>query len=237
MNVTVIGSASAVSSEERALRDLYLEHGPALYTYVLRMLGGDTHRTEDVIQETLLRCWNKRNLVDDEGMAVRPWMFRVARNLVIDGHRTRMARPLEIGGATWLNELGAEVDDIERMLSSIVVQEALRALSPAHRDVIRATFLEDRTTQEAAEVLGIPQGTVKSRVYYALRGLRLALREHGVVPDENGHLRPPAPDPDPASDPAPASTPNPPPMPKSPQARTPQARTPQARTPQARTAA
>jgi RNA polymerase sigma-70 factor (ECF subfamily) len=185
MNVTVIGSASAVSPEERALRDLYLEHGPALYTYVLRMLGGDTHRTEDVIQETLLRCWNKRNLADDEGMAVRPWMFRVARNLVIDGHRTRMARPLEIGGATWLSELGAEVDDIERMLSSIVVREALRALTPAHRDVIRATFFEDRTTQEAADALGIPQGTVKSRVYYALRSLRLALREHGVVADED----------------------------------------------------
>ncbi|MFF2365129.1 sigma-70 family RNA polymerase sigma factor [Streptomyces sp. NPDC058122] len=209
MNVTVIGSASAVSSEERALRDLYVEHGPALYTYVLRMLGGDTHRTEDVIQETLLRCWNKRNLVDDEGMAVRPWMFRVARNLVIDAHRTRMARPLEIGGATWLSELGAEVDDIERMLSSIVVQEALRALTPAHRDVIRATFLEDRTTQEAAEVLGIPQGTVKSRVYYALRGLRLALREHGVVTDEDGRLRRPDPDPNATPDPTPTRTPKP----------------------------
>ncbi|MFG2452388.1 sigma-70 family RNA polymerase sigma factor [Streptomyces sp. NPDC048512] len=184
MNVTVIGSASAVSAEERALRDLYLEHGPALYTYVLRMLGGDTHRTEDVIQETLLRCWNKRNLVDDEGMAVRPWMFRVARNLVIDGHRTRMARPLEIGGATWLNELGAEIDDIEQMLSSIVVQEALEKLTPAHRDVIRATFFADRTTQEAADALGIPQGTVKSRVYYALRSLRLALRDHGVVVED-----------------------------------------------------
>ncbi|WP_406378113.1 sigma-70 family RNA polymerase sigma factor [Streptomyces sp. NBC_00197] len=184
MNVTVIGSASAVSAEERALRDLYLEHGPALYTYVLRMLGGDTHRTEDVIQETLLRCWNKRNLVDDEGMAVRPWMFRVARNLVIDGHRTRMARPLEIGGATWLSELGAEVDDIEQMLSSIVVQEALETLTPAHRDVIRATFFADRTTQEAADALGIPQGTVKSRVYYALRSLRLALRDHGVVVED-----------------------------------------------------
>jgi len=180
MNVTVIGSAGAESVEERALRDLYLEHGPALYAYVLRMLGGDTHRAEDVIQETLLRCWNKQNLVDGEGMAVRPWMFRVARNLVVDGHRTRMARPLEIGGATWLTELGAEVDDIERMLSSMVVRDALEALTPAHREVIRATYFADRTTQQAADALGVPQGTVKSRVYYALRCLRTALEERGV---------------------------------------------------------
>ncbi|MEV7860772.1 sigma-70 family RNA polymerase sigma factor [Streptomyces hirsutus] len=180
MNVTVIGSASGVSPEERALRDLYLEHGPALYTYVLRMLNGDTHRTEDVIQETLLRCWNKQNLADGEGMAVRPWMFRVARNIVIDAHRTKMARPLEIGGATWLTELGTEADDIERMLSSIVLHDALQALTPAHREVLEATFFADRTTQQAATALGVPQGTVKSRVYYALRSLKTALEDRGM---------------------------------------------------------
>ncbi|MXM61882.1 sigma-70 family RNA polymerase sigma factor [Streptomyces sp. HUCO-GS316] len=180
MNVTVIGSASAVAPEERALRDLYLEHGPALYSYVLRMLGGDTHRTEDILQETLLRCWDKQNVTDGEGMAVRPWMFRVARNLVIDAHRTRMARPLEVSGNSWLGDMCAEVDDIERMLSSMVVQDALRSLTPAHREALEATIFADRTTQQAAEALGIPQGTVKSRVYYALRSLKSALEERGV---------------------------------------------------------
>ncbi|BFO21942.1 hypothetical protein SHKM778_83300 [Streptomyces sp. KM77-8] len=130
MNVTVIGSAGAVSPQERALRDLYLEHGPAVYAYVLRLLNGDTHRTEDIVQETLLRCWTKQTLVDDEGMAVRPWMFRVARNLVIDAHRARTARPAEVGGATWLTELAAETDDIERLLSSLVVTDALESLTP-----------------------------------------------------------------------------------------------------------
>ncbi|MFJ6464637.1 sigma-70 family RNA polymerase sigma factor [Streptomyces sp. NPDC091387] len=180
MNVTVIGSASATSPDEQALRDLFLHNGPALYTYVLRMLGGDTHRAEDVIQETLMRCWNKRNLVDTEGMAVRPWMFRVARNLVIDQHRTRMARPLEISGDTWLRELGAKADDSEQILSSILVHDALRTLTPAHREALRETFFADRSTQEAATALGVPQGTVKSRVYYALRSLRKALEERGV---------------------------------------------------------
>lgn len=184
MNVTAIGSASAVSPEERALRDLYLEHGPALYSYVLRMLDWDTHRAEDILQETLLRCWSNGNLADAEGMAVRPWMFRVARNLVIDAHRTRMARPLEISDTTWLGDMHAEVDDIERMLSSIVLHKALETLTPAHREVLRATFFADRTTQQAAQDLGIPRGTVKSRVYYALRSLRLALRELGVVVEE-----------------------------------------------------
>lgn len=148
------------------------------------MLDWDTHRAEDVLQETLLRCWNNGNLTDDEGMAVRPWMFRVARNLVIDAHRTRLARPLEISGTNWLGDMCAEVDDIERMLSSMVLHKALQSLTPAHREVLLATFVADRTTQQAAEDLGIPRGTVKSRVYYALRSLRLALREHGVVVED-----------------------------------------------------
>ncbi|MFF2848446.1 sigma-70 family RNA polymerase sigma factor [Streptomyces sp. NPDC058001] len=175
MNLTAIGSASAGSAEERALRDLYLDHGPALYSYVLRMLDGDAYRAEDVIQETLLRCWTKQNLADDEGMAVRPWMFRVARNLVVDAHRTRMARPPEISGTTWLGDMSADVDDIERMLSSMVLHDALQALTPAHREVLEATFFADRSTQQAADDLGIPRGTVKSRVYYALRSLKLVL--------------------------------------------------------------
>lgn len=177
MNVTVIGSAGAVCPDERALRDLYLKHGPALYSYILRMLGGDTYRTEDILQETLLRCWSKKALIDDDGMAVRPWMFRVARNLVIDAHRTRMARPTEVSGDSWLGDMSAEVDLIERMLSSVVVREALRSLTTAQREALQATIFADRTTQQAAEVLGVPQGTVKSRVYYALRNLKATLAE------------------------------------------------------------
>ncbi|MGW2821020.1 sigma-70 family RNA polymerase sigma factor [Streptomyces sp. NPDC001443] len=178
--MTVIGSASATSPDERALRALYLEHGPALYSYVLRMLGGDTYRTEDILQETLLRCWNSRALADSEGMAVRPWMFRVARNLVIDAHRTRMARPPEVNGESWLADMSAEVDVIERMLSSIVVRDAMRSLTSAHREALQATVFADHSTQQAAQALGVPQGTVKSRVYYALRSLKEALTDDGA---------------------------------------------------------
>ena len=60
--------------------------------------------------------------------------------------------------------------------------EALRALSPLHRQVLNETILRDRTVNQAAEVLGVPVGTVKSRVYYALRALQVVLAERGVAP-------------------------------------------------------
>jgi RNA polymerase sigma-70 factor (ECF subfamily) len=71
-------------------------------------------------------------------------------------------------------------DMTEDLLRKVVVVDALQSLSPAHREVLNETILRDRTVNEAAEILGIPVGTVKSRVYYALRALRLVLAERGM---------------------------------------------------------
>ena len=71
-------------------------------------------------------------------------------------------------------------DATEDLLRKVVMGEALQELSPVHREVLNETILRDRTVNEAAEVLGIPVGTVKSRVYYAVRALRLVLAERGV---------------------------------------------------------
>ena len=72
-------------------------------------------------------------------------------------------------------------DGAERSLSAIVVADALRSLTEEHREVIEQTYLRDRTISEAAEILGIPPGTVKSRLYYGIRALREVLRDKGVA--------------------------------------------------------
>ncbi|MEE1940982.1 sigma-70 family RNA polymerase sigma factor [Streptomyces sp. TRM 70361] len=173
MNRTVMGSTGAATARERAMRTLYDEQSGDLYAYVLRLLGGDQHRAEDVVQEALLRCWRTQDL--ESGRPLRPWLFRVARNLVVDEYRLRMARPQEVDGTAWLDELLARRDDIDRLLSSVILQGAFRTLSPKHREVLYETYYTGRSTREAALVLGIPPGTVKSRLYHAVRALRMAL--------------------------------------------------------------
>ncbi|MFF7987735.1 sigma-70 family RNA polymerase sigma factor [Streptomyces sp. NPDC007901] len=158
------------------MRTLYDEHIGDLYSYVLRLLGGDHHRAEDVVQESLLRCWRTQSMHD--GQILRPWLFRVARNLVIDDYRLRMARPQEVDGTIWLAELLTTTDDVDDLLSSVIFQEAFKSLSVKHREVLYETFYMGRSTREAAHVLGIPPGTVKSRLYHAVRSLRHAL---GIV--------------------------------------------------------
>ncbi|NHC46400.1 sigma-70 family RNA polymerase sigma factor [Motilibacter aurantiacus] len=169
---------------EPLLRALWEEHGPALLAYATR-LTGDRGRAEDIVQETLLRAWRHGDDLDvrakGEGGGLRGWLFTVARHLAVDAHRARLARPREAGDDAVLAALPA-TDDIERALDSWVVADALAALSPAHREVLVETYYCGRSVAEAAAVLGVPPGTVKSRAHYALRALRLALEERGVTP-------------------------------------------------------
>ena len=172
-------SRSPVVADEAALRQLWDEHAGALLAFVLRLSGGDRGRAEDVVQETLLQAWRHPEALDPARGPVRPWLMTVARRLVIDQWRARQARPDEVGD-DGLASL-ATADGVDAALDRWLVADALAALTPEHRAALVHTYYAGRTVTEAAVVLGIPPGTVKSRVFYALRALRLALEERGVT--------------------------------------------------------
>jgi RNA polymerase sigma-70 factor (ECF subfamily) len=167
-------------ADEQLIRALYAEHGGPLLGYVQRLTGGDRQSAEDIVQETLLRAW--RNPGALAGRPVRPWLFTVARNLVVDTYRARRARPTEVGDPGLHASSWVAADDADRALESWTVADALSTLRPDHRQVLVETYYLGRSVAEAAAELGIPAGTVKSRAYYALRALKLALEERGLAP-------------------------------------------------------
>lgn len=169
----------AGTREEQGLRAIYDAHAGVLLAYALRLTAGNRTRAEDIVQETLVRAWRHLDELDERRGPVRPWLFTVAQHLAVDAHRARRARPREVGDEALVS--AASLDDLEQTLDRIVVTEALDALSREHRAVIVETYYRGRTVAEAAQVLGIPPGTVKSRCYYALRALKLALAERGVT--------------------------------------------------------
>jgi RNA polymerase sigma-70 factor (ECF subfamily) len=164
--------------DEQLVRTLYSEHAAALWSFVVPLVGGDRVRAQDVVQETMLRAWRNPDVLDQARGPVRPWLFTVARHIVVDEwrrHRTDRDVPLEDGAET------AEDDRTDVVLDTWIVGEALSRLSPDHRAVLEQCYYQGRTTADAARVLGVPEGTVKSRAHYALRALRLALQEMGVT--------------------------------------------------------
>jgi RNA polymerase sigma-70 factor, ECF subfamily len=166
------------ASDEMLVRALYAEHAGPLLRYALHLTGGDRQRAEDIVQETLLRAWTHPDAIAER--PARPWLFAVARNLAVDAYRARRARPPEVGEAAL--ELVPAPDEAERALESWAVADAVKALRPDHRRVLLETYYRGRSVSEAAIALGIPAGTVKSRTFYALRALKLALEERGLAP-------------------------------------------------------
>jgi len=164
--------------EPDLMRALHDEYAASLWSFALRLTGGDRGRAEDVVQETLLRAWRHPEVVNNSTQgSARSWLFTVARRIVIDDWRSRQARP-EVPMAA-PPERGRS-DDTDQVLQGWLVGDALRTLSAAHREVIVECFYRGQSVAEAAARLGVPEGTVKSRTHYALRALRLALQEMGV---------------------------------------------------------
>jgi RNA polymerase sigma-70 factor (ECF subfamily) len=169
----------AATLDDQLIEALYDEHAGPLLGYVLRLTGGDRHRAEDVVQETMLRAWRHPEAAVPAHGSLRPWLITVARNIVIDHARARKARPTEVGETSLA--LAAVHDDLDTILMAQDVAEAIRTLSDSHREVLVETYFNGRSVAEAADILGVPPGTVKSRTYYALRALKLALEERGLT--------------------------------------------------------
>jgi RNA polymerase sigma-70 factor (ECF subfamily) len=162
------------SADER-MRALCAAHSTALLRFLTGLSYGDAQDAEDLLQETLLRTWRSRDKLTADVNALRPWLYTVARRVAIDRARARAARPKEVApdGIAFLADEGV---DIERAVVIVqTVQRALATLSPEHRAVIIESYYHGLSTDAAAQSLGIPEGTVKSRTYYALRALRRAI--------------------------------------------------------------
>jgi RNA polymerase sigma-70 factor (ECF subfamily) len=133
------------------------------------------------VQETFVRAWRAADRFDEQVGTLRAWLFSILRHVVIDLARARAVRPST--AATDLAERIATVPEpdepFDRALVAWQIEEALRRIGEAHRQVLIETYFRERPYAEVAEGLGIPEGTVKSRVYYALRAVRLALEEMG----------------------------------------------------------
>jgi RNA polymerase sigma-70 factor (ECF subfamily) len=167
--------ATAESADEIGLRDAYLVHGGELLGFARRAFP-KPGAAEDVVQETFARAWRSRRRFDSTIGSLRRWLFAIERRVIIDtlARQTRSA-------ADSLD--GRDVAGGEEWVDSVVrgwqVDAALARLPEEHRMMIVEMYFRGRTGREVAELYGVPEGTVRSRCFYALRLLRLFMEEAG----------------------------------------------------------
>jgi RNA polymerase sigma-70 factor (ECF subfamily) len=165
------GHSAVERRDSELLRALHDEHAHSLLLYVVR-LTRDRARAEDVVQETLLRAWRNREVLEPADGSGRGWLFTVAKRIAIDQWRSASRRRLVL--TDHVPEQTVE-DMAEQAANRQLVQAALQTLSIEHRQTLFETYFRGASVAQAAETLGVRPGTVKSRTHYALHALRQAI--------------------------------------------------------------
>jgi RNA polymerase sigma-70 factor, ECF subfamily len=163
---------------DAAIRQLHARHAPALRRCAERF-GPDRASADDIVQETFIRAWRHLPQLSSEGFPVRPWLFRVVRNLLIDAYRAARSRPVTVRPQP--AEEGRDDTGLDRVLDQQIMADALHQLSPAHRAVLVETFYRGRTLAKVARQLRIPDGTARSRLHYALQAQRRELEDREAI--------------------------------------------------------
>lgn len=167
--------AAAVRGDEAAFTTLVRTHADAVYGHALRFFG-DQQAAEDATQEVFIKVF--RTLGSFDGRArLSTWLYRVTRNVCLDIVRAGKRTPAPVDPLT-LEPLST-LDFADDVIFGEALEQALRTLAPEDRDAFNAITLFGLSYAEAGEALGVPAGTVKSRVFRARRGLASVLLAEG----------------------------------------------------------
>jgi RNA polymerase sigma-70 factor (ECF subfamily) len=167
----------AQEQDKSALAALFGLFAPRIKSMMLKLGAGDA-LAEDLVQETFLTVWRKAALYSNQRGAVSTWIFTIARNLRIDQLRRQSNKPyqdLETVTLASDSPTGSALAEQHQVVDRVT--QALTTLSDEQREVVRLSFIHDMPHAQIAESIGIPLGTVKSRLRLAYERLRPLLED------------------------------------------------------------
>lgn len=159
--------------DDDSVRAAYDEHGAELYRFCRGLLG-DSGLAEDAVQESFVRAWRARERFEPDTASLRTWLFSIARNVVIDMHRKRSARPAVTGELH--DDMAAVHDHADQVVLGLQLRQGLANLSADQRHAVTEIALRGRTSADLATELGASDSTVRSRLYYGLKAMRAGIQ-------------------------------------------------------------
>lgn len=167
--------AAAHDGDLEAFEALVRRHTRTVFAHALRFFGDPT-AADDVVQEVFIKVYRSLDTFDERSR-FSTWLFRVTRNACLDMVRAGKRRPEPIDPLEVSASVPGDLGDQVALAAS--VESAMRALPPEDRDALSAVALFGLTYAEAGQALGVPAGTVKSRVFRARRSLATTLDLRG----------------------------------------------------------
>jgi RNA polymerase sigma-70 factor (ECF subfamily) len=171
--------ARIAGGDRLAMQVLFARHHVRVFRFVLRLVRNEA-TAEDLISEVFLDVWRQAGRFEGRS-AVTTWMLSIARFKSLSALRRRPDEELDDEAAEQIED---HADDPEVALAKkdkgAVLRQCLSALSAEHREVIDLAYYHEKSVEEVAEIVGIPEATVKTRMFYARKKLSELLKERGI---------------------------------------------------------
>ena len=162
-----------------AMQVLFARHHVRVYRFVLRLVGNPT-TAEDLISEVFLDVWRQADRFEGRS-AVSTWLLAIARFKALSALRKKPDEELDEETAEAIEDTSDNPEvTLEKKDKSAVLRQCLEKLSPEHREIIDLVYYHEKSVEEVAEVVGIPENTVKTRMFYARKKLAELLQAAGV---------------------------------------------------------
>jgi RNA polymerase sigma-70 factor (ECF subfamily) len=167
------------SGDRLAMQVLYARHHVRVYRFVLRLVSDPT-TAEELISEVFLDVWRQANRFEGRS-AVSTWLLAIARFKALSALRRRSDEELDEDAAAAIEDTSDDPEiALQKKDKGEILRKCLTALSPDHREIIDLVYYHEKSIEEVAEVLKIPENTVKTRMFYARKKLAELLKAAGV---------------------------------------------------------
>jgi RNA polymerase sigma-70 factor, ECF subfamily len=173
--------------DSNAMHELYVRHSTRVFRFLLRLLG-DAAAAEDLVSEVFLEIWRHAGQFEARSK-VSTWMLAIARYKVAAWHRRRP--PCDQADESAIEALADPADGPElaaqKQACGTIIRECLKQLSPAHREVLDLIYYQEQSIAEAAQIVGVPQNTIKTRAFHARKRIAQLMAARGIERLALGH--------------------------------------------------